>query len=130
MTQHFTMSLTNAVRAEPVSGLRIRRRARSGVAAVVAFALAAAPMTPQPWMTAAIAQTAPASSPNPAPQSGATATPDAGPNRYGLIPQAPPPSPKVPDPAEAAKYGSQLGTMGPLSPGQKLPDLGDSSQTM
>jgi beta-barrel assembly-enhancing protease len=92
----------------------LRPRARSGTAALVAFALAVTPMAPLPWMPAALAQTAP----------------DSGPNRYGLIPQAPPPAPTVPDPADAAKYGSPAGAGGPLSPGQKLPDLGDASQTM
>jgi len=122
MTQNFTMPSTTALRADPIPVVHPRRRARSGIAAVVAFTLATAPMAPACWAPTASAQSATQAVPNPAPE--------AGPNRYGLIPQAPPPSPTVPDPAEAAKYGPQMGTMGALSPGQKLPDLGDSSQTM
>ena len=49
---------------------------------------------------------------------------------YTLIPPAPPSDVKVPDPADIQKYGSTGGAFGPLSPGQKLPDLGDSSQTI
>jgi predicted Zn-dependent protease len=81
------------------------------------LAIAATPMAPGQWVPSAIAQSAPV-------------TPNAEPNRYGLIPQTPAPAPTVPNPAEAAKYGTPAGTTGPLSPGQKLPDLGDSSQTM
>ena len=59
----------------------------------------------------------------------AQAVPESGELRkYGSVP---PPAPTVPDPGDAAKYGvgTAGGTNTPLSPAQKLPDLGDSSQT-
>jgi predicted Zn-dependent protease len=48
--------------------------------------------------------------------------------KYGSIP--PVPATPVPSPSDIGKYGSLGGPTPPLSPGQKLPDLGDSSQTL
>jgi len=94
---------------------RPHRRARAGTAALVALALAVAPMSRPPLMSVAAAQT-------PA---------DSGELRkYGSVPPFPTPAPKLPDSDEVQKYGSIGGPTVPLSPGQKLPDLGDSSQSM
>ena len=100
-----------------VPPIRARRhhRARTWTAAFVALALVAAPISPPPLISVAAAQ-APA---------------DPGELRkYGSIPPVPPPAPTLPDSDEIQKYGAIGGPAVPLSPAQKLPDLGDSSQTM
>ncbi len=82
-------------------------RLRAFIAAIVAAAIAVAPVH----------------------SVSAQAAPETGELRkYGSVP---PPAPTVPDAGDAAKYG--VGTTGagtPLSPAQKLPDLGDSSQSV
>ena len=94
---------------------RPHRRARAWTAALVAVALGVAPISRAPLLSAAAAQT-------PA---------DSGELRkYGTIPPVPVPAPTLPDSSEIQKYGSIGVTAVPLSPGQKLPDLGDSSQAM
>jgi beta-barrel assembly-enhancing protease len=106
--QRFRASV-RSVRSRP------HRHARAWTAALVALALAVAPISPPPLISAATAQ-APA---------------DPGELRkYGSIPPVPPPAPTLPGSDEIQKYGSIGGPAVPLSPGQKLPDLGDSSQTI
>ena len=94
---------------------RPRGRARTLTTALVAVALAVAPVSRPPLLSVAAAQ-------SPA---------DPGELRkYGSIPQVPAPAPTLPDSSEIQKYGSIGGPAVPLSPGQKLPDLGDSSQSI
>ena len=98
---------------------RAQRRAgphtRSGVAAFVAVALAVAPVSHPPFVSLASAQ---------------TATDSSELRKYGSVPSAPPSVPALPDSADIQKYGSIGGPAVPLSPSQKLPDLGDSSQSI
>jgi beta-barrel assembly-enhancing protease len=94
---------------------RLCRGARAWTATLVALAMAIAPISPPPLISAAAAQ-APA---------------DPGDLRkYGSIPPVPTPAPTLPDSGEIQKYGSIGVPSVPLSPGQKLPDLGDSSQSI
>jgi beta-barrel assembly-enhancing protease len=90
-------------------------RARAWIALIVAVALATAPVARLPLVSPAAAQSAA----------------DAGELRkYGSIPPVPAPPPTVLDSDEIQKYGA-IGTPAvPLSPSQKLPDLGDSSQAL
>jgi len=106
----------------------VHRPARAWTAAVVAVALAISPIAPLPLISSAAAQTSAA----PAPKSAAAQTPaePAELRKYGSIPPLPVPAPTLPDSGEIQKYGAIPGTAVPLSPSQKLPDLGDSSQTM
>jgi len=94
---------------------RARPHTRSGVAAFVAVALAVAPVSHPPFVSLASAQ---------------TATDSSELRKYGSVPSAPPSVPALPDSADIQKYGSIGGPAVPLSPSQKLPDLGDSSQSI
>jgi beta-barrel assembly-enhancing protease len=114
MSPNFILTPRPGPDANPCHRPRAARGAQSRIAALVAFAMIATSVMPLPLLPVAAAQ-APADSD--------------GIRAYGLIPQTPPAS-TVPDPSEVQKYGSLGGPSGPLSPGQKLPDLGDSSQTM
>jgi predicted Zn-dependent protease len=90
------------------------------IAALVAIALAFAPIPTLPFVSTAAAQAVPKE----------TDTETPGLRKYGSVP---PPSPSIPDPVDAAKSSAGVGIGAaavPLSPGQKLPDLGDSSQTV
>ena len=106
-------------RLTPASGLparsRPRRRARAWTASFVAIALAVAPLSPSPLISMAAAQT---------PSNTGEL------RQYGSIPPVATPPNVVPDPSDVQKYGSIGGAALPRAPAQKLPDLGDSSQTM
>jgi len=92
-----------------------RDRARALTAALVALALVTAPVARLPLVATAAAQ----SSADPAEL-----------RKYGAIPPAPVPAPALPDSGEIQKYGASGAPIVPLSPTQKLPDLGDSSQAL
>jgi len=94
-----------------------RRRARACTAALVALALAVTPTFP-PLVPSAAAQAVP-----PVQDSGDL-------HKYGAIPPAPAKEARVPDPGDLQKYGSIGGAPVPLTPALKLPELGDSSQTI
>ncbi len=117
-------------------GPRRRRRhgGRAGVAAFVAVALAVAPVAPlPPLVSSAAAQTqSPAKEPTPAPDAAQPqGTADSGGLRkYGSIPPVAEPVIPAPSSGDMQKYGSSGIPSVPLSPGQKLPDLGDSSQSV
>ncbi len=115
MSPYFTKALH---RTGPCTGSqrKPRRRARAWTATVVALALAITPVAPPLHAQSVTA---------PAPQ-------DSGELRkYGPIPPPAPTAPTVPDPADLQKYGSIGGASAPgLTPAMKLPELGDSSQTM
>jgi beta-barrel assembly-enhancing protease len=81
---------------------------------LLAFSIALAPVVSPPLVATAAAQSAP--------ESGDM-------RKYGSVPPVPPPE-AIPDPADAQKYGALGSVAAPGSPGQKLPDLGDSSQSM
>ena len=92
-----------------------RRRSRALTAAFVAVALVTAPVARLPLVANAAAQ-------SPA---------DPGELRkYGSVPPVPVPPPALPDSGEIQKYGAIGAPVVPLSPIQKLPDLGDSSQSL
>jgi predicted Zn-dependent protease len=91
------------------------RRTRAWTAAGLAIALAVAPVSHLPLISKASAQ---------------TPTPPGELRKYGSVPPEPTPAPTLPDSGDIQKYGSIGGTAVPLSPGQKLPELGDSSQSM
>jgi predicted Zn-dependent protease len=113
MPPNFTVTPFDAVATGRCADARPRRRARAWTATLVAVALAVAPMPMPPFMASAVAQ----SSVDPGDL-----------RKYGSIP--PVPATTVPNPSDIGKYGSLGGSTVPLSPAQKLPDLGDSSQTM
>ena len=115
MTSKFISRVRDSASARRRASVRPWRRARARVAAFVAIALAVTSAAPPPVVGVAAAQT---------PQGGGDV------RTYTLIPSAPPPEAKLPDPAEVGKFGSFANPSGPLSPGQKLPELGDSSQTI
>jgi beta-barrel assembly-enhancing protease len=90
-------------------------RWRALTAALVAVALVTAPVARLPLVSTAAAQ-------SPA---------DPGELRkYGSIPPVPVPPPALPDSGEIQKYGAIGAPVVPLSPSQKLPDLGDASQAL
>src|SRR5450432_4808231 len=91
------------------------RRSRAWTAAGLAIALAVAPVSHPPLISKASAQ---------------TPTAPGELRKYGSVPKDPTPVPTLPDSGDIQKYGSIGGTAVPLSPGQKLPELGDSSQAM
>lgn len=94
---------------------RARRHGRTWIALFVAVALATAPVAPVPIVSPAAAQSAA----------------DPGDLRkYGSIPPVPVAPPALPDAGEIQKYGAIGTPVVPLSPSQKLPDLGDSSQAL
>jgi predicted Zn-dependent protease len=94
---------------------RVRRHGRTWIALFVAIALATAPVARVPLVSPAVAQSAV----------------DPGDLRkYGSIPPVPVPPPALPDAGEIQKYGAIGTPVVPLSPSQKLPDLGDSSQAL
>jgi predicted Zn-dependent protease len=113
MTPHSTPNARSPLAEAPRRPLR--RHGRAFTAALVAAALAATPVARLPLVPEAAAQ-------SPA---------DPGELRtYGAIPRVPVPPPALPDSADIQKYGA-IGTPAvPLSPSQKLPDLGDSSQSI
>jgi predicted Zn-dependent protease len=90
-----------------------RPRGRALHAALVAVALATAPVARLPLVSNAVAQ----SSADPAEL-----------RKYGSVPPVPVPPPALPDSGEIQKYGAIGAPVVPLTPSQKLPDLGDASQ--
>jgi len=109
MTPHSNQNARLALAKGP------RDRARALTAAFVAMALVTAPVAHLPLVATAAAQS----------------TADPGELRkYGAVPQAPPPPPALPDSGDIQKYGASGAPIVPLSPSQKLPDLGDSSQAL
>jgi beta-barrel assembly-enhancing protease len=96
------------------------RRRRAWIATVVAFALAMAPISAPPLVGSASAQSAPAA-----------AAPDTSNLRkYGSLPPAVETTPAAGDLQKYGSIGTTPSGTNPLSPAQKLPDLGDSSQTI
>jgi predicted Zn-dependent protease len=92
-----------------------RRRVRAWTAVLVAFALAVAPVTSPPLMPAAAAQ---------------TPTDSGDLNKYGAVPQVSPPA-TTPPKGGVPTYSSIGGAPPPpAASNPKLPELGDSSQTM
>ena len=113
MPPNFTLTLDPDLAAGRSVGYGPRRRVRAWIAALVAFALAVTPMT-SPLVPAAAAQT----------------PPDAGDlNKYGAVPQASPPA-TAPPTGRVPTYSAIGGVPPPASSNLKLPELGDSSQTM
>jgi len=98
---------------------RIRERGRTFTAALVAAALVATPVARFPLVSAAAAQS-PANAGEPSGEL----------RKYGSIPPVPTPPPALPDSGEIQKYGAIGTPVVPLSPSQKLPDLGDASQAL
>jgi beta-barrel assembly-enhancing protease len=94
---------------------RRRRRGRAWTALFVAIALATTPVARVPIVSPAAAQ---------------SAADPAEMRKYGSIPAIPDPPPALPDSGEIQKYGAIGAPVVPLAPSQKLPDLGDSSQTL
>src|SRR5450631_1546790 len=91
------------------------RRTRAWTAAALVIALAVAPVSHPPLISKVSAQ---------------TPTAPVELRKYGSVPPEPTPAPTLPGSGDIQKYGSIGGTAVPLSPGQKLPELGDSSQAM
>jgi predicted Zn-dependent protease len=96
-------------------GANAQSRPRAFIAAFVACALAVMPVYLPPFVSAAAAQV-------PADSSDL--------RKYGSIPPATTPPDPVPESSDLAKYGSIAPPGVPLSKASKLPELGDSSQTI
>ncbi|MEO8344193.1 MAG: M48 family metalloprotease [Betaproteobacteria bacterium] len=118
--------------------LRLYGSGRAWIAAWVALAMAVAPCSPGSLIGAAAAQSSSQSPPQlPSQPTAQLPTPSTPANtntgelrKYGSIPPESPPALPVPAASDIQKYGSTAGPGATLSPGQKLPDLGDSSQSV
>jgi beta-barrel assembly-enhancing protease len=114
MMPNFLLTSDSRLAANRRGKSSTRRRVRAWTAALVAFVLAVTPVMSPPLMPAAAAQ---------------TPTDSGDLNKYGAVPPVSPP-PTAPSTGTVPTYSSIGGAPPPAASNPKLPELGDSSQTM